>query len=161
MPAALVRGLLGDDTMVNVFLTGVAAQLGLLPTAAIERAIALNGVAVETNLAALRWGRAYAVDPDGATQAAGVTVADRQPETTTQLIDRLAADLIRVPVSTHRGGFGYAGPGDRPRPRSADRLRGQIPAPAHGVQGRVRVARLLPMPEAREAVRRRGRAAPG
>ena len=27
----LVRGLLGDDTMVNVFLTGVAAQLGLLP----------------------------------------------------------------------------------------------------------------------------------
>ena len=50
----------------NTFLVGVALQAGLVPVsvAALERAIELNGVAVEANLAALRWGRAWADDPD-------------------------------------------------------------------------------------------------
>ena len=155
----LVRGLLGDDTMVNVFLTGVAAQLGLLPmtTAAIERAIALNGVAVETNLAALRWGRAYAVDPDGATQAAGVTVADRQPETTTQLIDRLAADLIgfqsaRTAARFRRTLAPVIALGHDPLTASVARSLHQLTA----YKDEYEVARLLLLPEAREAVRRVG-----
>ena len=61
----LVREHLGDDTAVNVYLVGVALQEGLLPVSAesIERAIELNGVAVAKNLAAFRWGRAWATDP--------------------------------------------------------------------------------------------------
>ncbi len=155
----LVHGLLGDDTMVNVFLTGVAAQLGLLPmtAAAIERAIALNRVAVDTNLAALRWGRAYVVDPDGTTQAAGVTMADRRPETTTQLIDRLAADLV---------GFQSARTAARFRDTLApvvalghDPLTATVARSLHQLaayKDEYEVARLLLLPEARDAARRVG-----
>ena len=44
---------------------GYAYQRGLVPVsaAALERAIALNGVAVEFNLDAFCWGRRAAVDP--------------------------------------------------------------------------------------------------
>ncbi len=92
----LVRALLGDDSTVNVFLTGVAAQHGLLPVraAAIERAIELNGVAVERNLDAFRWGRAWVADPSDVARRAGLaTHGPRSCETLDQLIDRLAADL--------------------------------------------------------------------
>lgn len=61
----LALGLFGDDQYANVFLVGVAFQAGALPlpSAAIEEAITLNGVAVESNLQAFRRGRQYAVDP--------------------------------------------------------------------------------------------------
>ena len=60
-----------DHLAANVVLLGAAHQLGLLPMSArsLERAIALNGVAVDENTAAFRWGRAAVVDP-GAVQAA-------------------------------------------------------------------------------------------
>lgn len=49
----------------NVLVLGLAYQQGLLPVSAssLERAIELNGVAVETNLAAFRLGRRIAADP--------------------------------------------------------------------------------------------------
>ncbi len=60
----LTRSLLGDGAAANVFLLGVAVQAGLLPIgrSSIERAIDLNGVAVEANLAAFEWGRRWAED---------------------------------------------------------------------------------------------------
>jgi len=64
--------LLGDSIASNLFLVGVALQLGLVPLSveAVERAIELNGVAVPFNKQALAWGRWMAIDPGMVTQAA-------------------------------------------------------------------------------------------
>ena len=58
--------LFGDTATANVFSLGVAYQAGYLPVsaAAIESAIELNGVAVETNKLAFGWGRQWVEDPD-------------------------------------------------------------------------------------------------
>lgn len=92
--AALTEGLFGAATTANVFTLGVGVQIGAVPVApeAIERAIELNGVAVQHNLTAFRWGRRWAVEPDEVERAAGLP-ARRPPETLDELIDRLAADL--------------------------------------------------------------------
>ncbi len=60
----LATAALGDAIAANLFMVGYAWQLGLLPLSleAIERAIELNGVAVEMNKAALAWGRWAALD---------------------------------------------------------------------------------------------------
>lgn len=62
---ALSARLFDDHMPANMLVVGAAFQHGLLPLGehAIERAIALNGAAVETNLAAFRWGRAAAAHP--------------------------------------------------------------------------------------------------
>ncbi|MFD2089954.1 indolepyruvate ferredoxin oxidoreductase family protein [Blastococcus deserti] len=61
----LVDGLFGDDQYANIFQVGMAVQAGALPVDAdvIERAIELNGVAVERNLQAFRRGRQLVADP--------------------------------------------------------------------------------------------------
>ncbi len=63
----ITEQLFGDMTMANVFQVGVAYQAGCLPISSdsIERAIELNGVAVEKNRLAFRWGRQWIVDPSG------------------------------------------------------------------------------------------------
>ena len=55
---------LGDATTANVAVLGAAVQAGFIPLLAssVEEAITLNGVAVEKNLAAFRWGRAAVAD---------------------------------------------------------------------------------------------------
>ncbi len=60
----LTRRLIGDTAPTNVFVLGVALQAGAIPvsSASIEQAIHLNGVSVDNNLAALEWGRRWAVD---------------------------------------------------------------------------------------------------
>jgi indolepyruvate ferredoxin oxidoreductase len=60
----LATGLLGDAIATNLFMLGYAYQRGLVPVSgeAIDRAIALNAVAVEFNRSAFRWGRRAAVD---------------------------------------------------------------------------------------------------
>ncbi|TLD43881.1 MAG: hypothetical protein FAZ92_03814 [Accumulibacter sp.] len=63
--AELARRLLGDAIYGNLFLLGVAWQRGLIPLslAAIDRAIELNGTAVEQNHQAFLWGRHTAHEP--------------------------------------------------------------------------------------------------
>ncbi len=87
----MVMQLLGDDSTMNVFMVGAALQAGLVPLRPdlVERAIELNGVAVQKNLAAFRWGRAWFVEPEVVEHTADPAVA--QPEQ--PLVERLTADL--------------------------------------------------------------------
>jgi indolepyruvate ferredoxin oxidoreductase len=61
---AMAEGLFDDHMAVDPILLGAAYQAGALPisAASIERAIRLNGVSVEMNLLAFRWGRMAVVD---------------------------------------------------------------------------------------------------
>ncbi len=60
----IATALLGDSIAANLFLVGFAWQRGLVPltSEAIERAIELNGVAIDFNKQALLWGRRAAHD---------------------------------------------------------------------------------------------------
>ena len=62
----IATALLGDSIASNLFLLGYAWQTGLVPVSyeAIEKAIAMNGVAVDFNCQAFLWGRRYAHQPD-------------------------------------------------------------------------------------------------
>jgi indolepyruvate ferredoxin oxidoreductase len=62
----LSERLFGDHMPANTIALGAAYQRGLLPVSAqaLERAIRLNGAAVERNLAAFAWGRACVAAPD-------------------------------------------------------------------------------------------------
>ena len=55
---------MGDSIATNMFMLGYAWQKGWVPLAreSIERAIELNGVAVDFNLQSFVWGRRAAVD---------------------------------------------------------------------------------------------------
>jgi indolepyruvate ferredoxin oxidoreductase len=118
----LAERLFGDHMASNLIVVGVAYQVGAIPLEAesIEETIRLNGVAVEMNLQAFRWGRLYVQDRaaverqlkhlerlDGASAGPLSEPESRLPETVTaarQLLDmsgfmgevrRLAA--IRIP----------------------------------------------------------------
>ncbi|HEY9315303.1 indolepyruvate ferredoxin oxidoreductase family protein [Williamsia sp.] len=58
-PGALTLDLFGDEQYANMLMVGAAYQSGAMPisAASIERAVELNGVAVERNLQAFRRGR--------------------------------------------------------------------------------------------------------
>jgi len=82
--SGLSQRLFGDHMPANMLLVGAAYQQGCLPIghAAIERAIELNGAAVQANLAAFRWGRAAVADPQAVAAAMGPAEgsADREPD---------------------------------------------------------------------------------
>ena len=93
---SLTVGLLGSGVTSNVFLLGVAHQRGLLPLSAgsIERAIELNGTAVDTNKAAFTWGRRWVVDA-AAVETLAFPAATR-PASNDGLEDLGPAELIAV-----------------------------------------------------------------
>jgi indolepyruvate ferredoxin oxidoreductase len=63
--------LFGDHMQANFIVLGAAYQAGLLPVSAasIQRAIHLNGVAVDANTQAFRWGRHAVANPDAVSAA--------------------------------------------------------------------------------------------
>ncbi|WGL16875.1 indolepyruvate ferredoxin oxidoreductase family protein [Microbulbifer bruguierae] len=102
------EALFGDTVAANLMLLGYACQQGLLPVSqrAIERAVELNGVAVENNLRAFRAGRLLVENPQAIDELivpAGAFDFAQPLETTDQLIARLRAELIAYQ------GTGYAG----------------------------------------------------
>jgi indolepyruvate ferredoxin oxidoreductase len=94
---ALAGRLLGDTLGANILLLGHAWQMGLVPVslAAIEHAIGLNNVAVETSRLAFHIGRLAAADPTALTKVgAGIDVASGQAAVS----DDSVASLIEARV---------------------------------------------------------------
>ena len=91
--------LMGDAIATNMFMVGYAAQRGLIPVSlgALERAIEINGVAVEANRDALGWGRVQAARPEAVADAlaeAGMAPGEeRRPETLDEIVDDRTALL--------------------------------------------------------------------
>ncbi|GAA1456324.1 indolepyruvate ferredoxin oxidoreductase family protein [Williamsia maris] len=107
-PAALSTRLFGDEQYANMLMVGAAYQTGALAISAesLERAIDLNGVAVQANLQALRRGRQVIADADAVDQAIGevhAPVVSAEPSAIAQsmiaplgkLDDDLRAVLLR------------------------------------------------------------------
>ncbi len=69
----LATALMGDALYANMLLLGYAWQRGLVPVsaAALDKAIELNGAAVDANRQAFVWGRRAAVDPERVAALAG------------------------------------------------------------------------------------------
>ena len=90
----LATALLGDAIATNLFLLGYAYQKGLIPIAAeaIERAIDLNAVAVDSNRRAFRWGRWAAVDREAVERIAAP--APEGGERPSQDLDELVARRV-------------------------------------------------------------------
>lgn len=96
---ALAQQLLGDTIVTNILLMGFAWQCGLIPVSlkALERAIELNGVAVDANKMAFGAGRLAAVDQEAlqsllGTQASTV-IANPTENSLADLIEHRAAFL--------------------------------------------------------------------
>jgi indolepyruvate ferredoxin oxidoreductase len=94
----LATTLMGDAIATNLFLLGYAFQRGLVPVSleALERAIELNGVAVEINKRTLAWGRLAAHDPgavDAAARPARPLAAPVASETLDEVVARRVAFL--------------------------------------------------------------------
>jgi indolepyruvate ferredoxin oxidoreductase len=79
----LASALMGDAIATNMFMLGYAYQKGWVPLSreSLERAIELNGVAVEFNKASFLWGRRAAAEPEK--------------------VKRLAAPAEVIPIEQH------------------------------------------------------------
>jgi indolepyruvate ferredoxin oxidoreductase len=95
--SGLATELMGDSIATNMFMLGYAFQKGLVPITlpAMERAIALNGVAVEANTRIFAWGRLAAIDRSKLLALLRPTQDAAPPETLPQLIERRAAFLTQ------------------------------------------------------------------
>ena len=92
----LATALLGDAIFTNPFLMGFAYQKGRLPVGqpALERAMQLNGRAVDANRRAFAWGRLAAHDLEAVIEAARPTTRDSQAEPAASSLDGLVAKRV-------------------------------------------------------------------
>jgi indolepyruvate ferredoxin oxidoreductase len=90
----MVQEQFGDTTGANMFLIGHAWQQGLIPVseAALMRAIALNGVAIEANKRVFAFGRVVAAG--GSLASRPQAPVSMRPEAWPALIERRATDLV-------------------------------------------------------------------
>ena len=88
---SIATRLLGDSIATNMFMLGLAWQSGAVPLsrAAIEQAIALNGVEVAMNKAAFAWGRRAAVEPDAVAAIANTRRGLRHEAENSPTLDNL------------------------------------------------------------------------
>ena len=106
---AIAERALGDTMATNIVMLGYAWQQGIVPLsrAAIERALELNGVAVEANLRAFRIGRLAAHDTRaleavlGAAAGGAIGAKVDANETLPALVQRLSAELVDYQGAGH------------------------------------------------------------
>ena len=99
----LAQRLFGDTIAANLFMVGIALQMGYLPISieAIEKAIELNGRSVEMNRQALHRGRQYALDPVALENEANLTGKNdphdnsREPLSLDEIVAHRADLLVR------------------------------------------------------------------
>ena len=89
----------GESIAGNLMILGFGYQLGGIPvpSVAIEKAIELNGQAVEMNIQAFRMGRAAAANPDEVARLLGSFPANQPAaidETVAQTVERLESHLV-------------------------------------------------------------------
>jgi indolepyruvate ferredoxin oxidoreductase len=103
----LATAILGDSIATNLFMLGYAWQKGLIPLSfeAIDRAIELNGVAVETSKRTFAWGRLAAHDLAAVQTAARPTLRTEKP------VARTLPEIVarRVELLTAYQDAAYAG----------------------------------------------------
>jgi indolepyruvate ferredoxin oxidoreductase len=125
----LATALLGDSIATNLFMLGYAFQKGLVPVSAeaIERAVGLNGVAVEANKQAFLWGRRAAHDPAAVERI--VAEADPEPEThrIATTLDEIVARRIDFLTAYQDAAYAerYRALVDRVRRVEAEKARGR------------------------------------
>jgi indolepyruvate ferredoxin oxidoreductase len=150
----LATALLGDAIFTNPFLMGYALQRGRLPVSlgALERAIELNGRAVEANKRALAWGRLAAHDlaaVERAARGAGRAAEPPRDESLDALIERRVAFLTDYQDAAYAARYRalVSRVAERERAVAGDAAR-LAPAVAHGyakllaVKDEYEVARL-------------------
>ncbi|MEM7287546.1 MAG: DUF6537 domain-containing protein, partial [Actinomycetota bacterium] len=95
--AAITTEVFGSSTTANMFVIGMAVQAGCLPisAASLEQAITLNGVAVEANVAAFRWGRLQVESPDAVAEVVGGGATAPRPATV-EIPSEIAARIAGV-----------------------------------------------------------------
>jgi indolepyruvate ferredoxin oxidoreductase len=95
---ALAEQLFGNDLVANMLLVGAAYQTGALPLSAesLERAIEINGAAVELNLQAFRRGRQAVCDPAALQAAVESTAPAVPPERVPSSRERRLAAIVRA-----------------------------------------------------------------
>ncbi len=92
---ALAEAACGDAIMTNIMMLGYACQTGALPVAmpSLLRAIEMNGVAVEANVAAFHWGRKLAAEPGAVDALMQAVAGEPVPQTLDEIIEQRAAHL--------------------------------------------------------------------
>ena len=123
----LATTLMGDAIAANMFMLGAAWQRGQIPLslASIDRAIELNGVAVELNRRAFLWGRRAAHDPAAVEERAAragskvLQFVPRSRQTLDELVERRVRELTDYQNAAYAGR--YAALVDRVR-RAEDAL---------------------------------------
>jgi len=100
----LAEELLGNTIGANMFMLGVAWQNGTIPIPreAIEKAIELNGQAVDMNSRAFLWGRRAAVDRSAVETLATPTVVINTPEKFAPSNKAGLEDIVRNRVATRQ-----------------------------------------------------------
>jgi indolepyruvate ferredoxin oxidoreductase len=125
----LATRLFGSAMPANVMMLGYAWQQGLLPLTreAIERAIELNGVAVQENLDAFRWGRLAAQDLAVVARAAQPAQPIRVSFNRKSKLDELIADRVQRLTAYQDADYGerYRALVDRVRTAERERTPGQ------------------------------------
>ncbi len=124
----LASGLLGDAIAANMFMLGYCWQKGWVPLSreSLERAIELNGVAVDFNRRAFVWGRRAAVDLERvrriATPAEVIPLAQRLSRTLEEIVER----RVRLLTGYQDAGYGarYRALVERVRGAEAERVGG-------------------------------------